>query len=573
MNAGNDKDFSSCEYVSFDIFDTLLIRPYINPYHIFMHMERFADVQGFAQKRIEAEGKARRFQTAEDVSLDEIYSYLPDDYQYLKDLELEFEGKLLKPNPKVVEIYNAARKLNKKIIIASDMYLPKVFLENVLKKNGFDAYEKFYLSNEIGLAKYSGNLFSFILKDLKIEPQQLLHIGDSLSSDIEQPGNLGIHTWHIAKISEQFFNDSCNKRFKELYHKFPNSLEISIVLALLAEAYQNDSRLFRHEPEYWRDLGYCIGGIIGYSFGDFILKQSVRDNNKQLLCVARDGYIVKKILDILKTDDIKTFYIYAQRILRARILLDYGDEHNADLLVYVMSEKLGQIPDFKNFDEKEKWIKGHIHELRPLAEQKKEEYLDYLVQSGIDINNNMMLIDTGAATFSAQKIIEHVTNKRILGVYTLIANEKRAAENHIRYSVWAETPKDISSVTGMIEFLFTSPEPPVADFVEGRPVYMKNPLPQELKRGEACPLIAEGIVRFVCDIKNRFQNLLVSMNAKEVDKYVQYFCLHLNPVDKKMLGEIYCSSNASHTQYNTCLLEQIESHANENGQKQCKRGG
>ncbi len=557
MNKKIHKDISQYEYISFDIFDTLLIRPYINPYHIFMHIERFFNATGFAELRVEAESKARETAQTEDVSLDDIYSYLSDDYQVLKCLELEFENKLLRPNPEVIKIYKEAKRKNKKIIITSDMYLPKEFLQKVLDKNGIDTYEKFYLSNDIGLAKYTGNLFAYILSDLQVSPSRLLHIGDSILSDVKNPEKLGIHTWYIPKISEQFFNDPYHKRFNELYHLFPNSLEISIVLSLLAEAYQKNALLFKCAKAYWTDLGYCIGGIVGYAFAAFILKQSARDNNKQLLCVARDGYIIKQILDILKTEDIKTFYIYAQRILRARILLDYGDEHNADLLLYVMSEKLGSIPEFGSFQEKEDFIKMHINDFLPLAKQKKKEYLDYLLHSGIDVQKNMMLIDTGAATFSAQKIIESVVNKKILGVYTMIASKRRAAENHIRYSTWGGRLDDISSISGVVEFLFTSPELPIVDFVDNKPIYIKSPMPEEIKRGEACSFIAEGIVNFAKNIKDRFGDLLIPMDAVEINKFVFQFCNNLNSLDKQYLGMIYCSSNASHTEYNTSLLSQI----------------
>lgn len=68
--------------------------------------------------------------------------------------------------------------------------------------------------------------------------------------------------------------------------------------------------------------------------------------------MARDGFILKKIVDILQPN-LQTLYIYAQRILRSRILLNYGDEHNADLLISVMSEKLTDLPCFQNFQEKE----------------------------------------------------------------------------------------------------------------------------------------------------------------------------------------------------------------------------
>ena len=60
--------------VSFDIFDTLLVRPYIRPIDLFEHMERALDCKGFALERRDAERRTRiRHRELEDVTLDMIY--------------------------------------------------------------------------------------------------------------------------------------------------------------------------------------------------------------------------------------------------------------------------------------------------------------------------------------------------------------------------------------------------------------------------------------------------------------------------------------------------------------------
>lgn len=130
------------------------------------------------------------------------------------------------------------------------MYLPKSFLEDVLVSNGFDSFTKFYLSSDIKLAKYTGNLFKYIINDLLVNPQDIIHIGDSLLSDVEQPKKLGIHTFHIPKISDQFFMAQENKRFEILYKNNPNSIEVSIVLAMLSEKYQFNDKFLNSKQEY-----------------------------------------------------------------------------------------------------------------------------------------------------------------------------------------------------------------------------------------------------------------------------------------------------------------------------------
>ena len=65
------------------------------------------------------------------------------------------------------------------------MYLPKSFLEKILKKNEYNKYDLFYLSNEYGLAKYTSNLYKKFLEDTGYKPSTVLHIGDSIISDIK----------------------------------------------------------------------------------------------------------------------------------------------------------------------------------------------------------------------------------------------------------------------------------------------------------------------------------------------------------------------------------------------------
>ena len=45
------------EIISFDIFDTLLIRPYVKPTDLFLHIEKLYKIKGFYKNRIMAENR------------------------------------------------------------------------------------------------------------------------------------------------------------------------------------------------------------------------------------------------------------------------------------------------------------------------------------------------------------------------------------------------------------------------------------------------------------------------------------------------------------------------------------
>lgn len=102
------------DVISFDIFDTLLTRPYINPYDLLKHVEKYTNRTGFAENRYNAECNARCISSKEDITFDEIYKFVSEKYRDLKSVELDFEYNLLRPNNKVKEIYNFAKENNKR---------------------------------------------------------------------------------------------------------------------------------------------------------------------------------------------------------------------------------------------------------------------------------------------------------------------------------------------------------------------------------------------------------------------------------------------------------------------------
>ena len=104
----------------------------------------------------------------EDITFNEIYDCILPKYQQYKEKELYFEALTLRKHPENYELYKFAKDNHKKIIITSDMYLPKDFLEKVLQQNGYDEIDKIYVSSEYKKTKATGTLYQQILKDNNI---------------------------------------------------------------------------------------------------------------------------------------------------------------------------------------------------------------------------------------------------------------------------------------------------------------------------------------------------------------------------------------------------------------------
>ena len=79
-------------------------------------------------------------------------------------LELAAEEKYCYANPFMLQVFQIVRSAGKHIIITTDMYLPKETIERILAKNGYEGYEKLYLSCEHDISKGRGKLYRLVKK-------------------------------------------------------------------------------------------------------------------------------------------------------------------------------------------------------------------------------------------------------------------------------------------------------------------------------------------------------------------------------------------------------------------------
>ena len=192
--------------ISFDLYDTLINRDISSPKTLFLVCEREfvkrymqQGITNYAALRAQCE-QAVRNRYSREITYDQIfeemiqYSDLETVNKY-KEIEITAEIDFSTINEIGKELYEQCIKLKKKIIITTDMYLPRSIIETILKKNGYLNYDSLYLSSEIGLTKAQGSIYGYILKKEGIRPGELLHIGDNLKSDI-----VNAHKEYIAII-------------------------------------------------------------------------------------------------------------------------------------------------------------------------------------------------------------------------------------------------------------------------------------------------------------------------------------------------------------------------------------
>lgn len=550
------KQINKAKVVSFDIFDTLLVRPYVRPTDLFEHMEQIENIPGFAQARILAEQKSRQlYPNLEDISIHDIYRVIEEKFKRLKDVEITYESSILQVNPKVKKVYDYAVKQKKKICIISDMYLPEKVLLKILQDKGYKNIEKIYVSSTYNKMKCSGNLFRVVLQDLKIAPKDILHIGDNIHSDFNVPMSLGISAIHILKPLDDFMQQDV--RVKSFLEE-NKSLNSSILIGILSYIYALE------ENNYWKKFGFKYAGpaIFGYMKW---LKNSLQQNKiKNILFVARDGYTLQKIFNYLDSQkEFDTSYIYASRIFDILFNLNYQGKIKTDekegisavkkiIYYYKNQDKIlrkNTPKNITNCQEGDAFIQKYFNIYKRLATQKKEKYLDYLKTYVTE--NKVAMVDTCSIHLSSQRLLSDMLtplNKQIVGYYWFLLDTANVDNSNFDTNTFQISHNWEFADWDFMEFLITAPEPPIEDIKSGKPVH-KSISKEEAIRIKIYPEVSEGAVLFAHVITKFFGKISIDFTAKEITAWINKFILIPTEEEKPFISQIKHGYDSNHSMY------------------------
>ncbi|MGN0460903.1 MAG: HAD family hydrolase [Ruminococcus sp.] len=294
------------DVISFDVFDTLILRPFDNPKSVFFILGELNKCPGFKRYRELAEKLARKeaFEKtgSHEVTLRDIYEKLSRfvilDIEKAMEYEIETELNLAFPNPYMMKVFKEAKNLNKKIIAVSDMYLPKEVIEKMLLKCGYDGFDDIIISNEYGTSKRKCGLYE-IVKNKYGENTRYLHIGDNYVSD-----NLSAEKSGISPIYYKNVNARGNAHRAFDMTSLIGSAYRGIVNAKL----QNGDKTYSQYYEY----GYTYAGFLVLGYCNYIHNYAKNNNIEKILFLSRDGHILKSVYDSLFPGK-NTEYVYWSR--------------------------------------------------------------------------------------------------------------------------------------------------------------------------------------------------------------------------------------------------------------------
>ncbi|MBQ9761105.1 MAG: HAD-IA family hydrolase [Clostridia bacterium] len=335
--------------VSFDIFDTLILRPFWTPSDLFYLLNdtfnrlfETSSYVSFADIRISAEKKCREGlkEKYDDITIDEIYAEIERSYrldhallEQLKQMELALELRFSGIRKMGAQLYRLAKSMGKQVIATSDMYLPQETVEKILQKNGYE-FDRVYLSSTLRIAKATKRLYKHIQKELGCSASELLHVGDNAVSDVEYPRSMGWRAVHLPRPVDLFCDRVPNVYKGNAYVRIlgrtgqmrdglnaENSyFGYRVAMALVANRLCDDPfETFSRESDFNADpsyIGYFALGQYLYAVTDWIVDKIKRKKPNRIHFVARDGYLPMEAYHVFKAYD-KTLpsdnYLYVSR--------------------------------------------------------------------------------------------------------------------------------------------------------------------------------------------------------------------------------------------------------------------
>lgn len=388
------------QVISFDIFDTLILRPFWIPSDMFSLLDSyFRKISNnetginFSKIRIMCEQLTRDALWSEDnqeITLDEIYKTINKQYmipteilEKMKQKEIELELRFCTIRKTGFELYQMAKELGKKVVCTSDMYLDKLTIEQILKNNNYNI-DKIFLSSEYRLTKGTGDLYTKACEEMQVLPENVIHIGDNYYSDVEVARKKGLNSEHLKKATDVFQE----YRLADIFIKdLPdwqdnkssmNFLGIRTMIGMAANKYfDNPYRTFNRESIFNADttlIGYYALGMHLFGIANWLIKDTMKKKYDNIAFMARDGYLPLKAYELLKTiykDAPKESYLYVSR----KALIPASIINRIDLY------KLSEVINVEKYTPRKvlKYIQGSINLNKDIEE--------ILKQNDIEIDN------------------------------------------------------------------------------------------------------------------------------------------------------------------------------------------
>lgn len=484
------------ETVSFDIFDTLIMRKTLYPRDVFEMMSCQLEMGlpfDFTRERIDAERQLLHYCVP---TINDIYTFLGKQWdlentlvEYLKELEIQTEKKVLAVRADMKELFWLCVQKRKKVYLITDMYFTSDILIPIMEDLGISGYDGIFISCEWNCTKENG-LFKRVKKETGCD--RWLHIGDDLVTDVEAAKEAGLDTFYIMS-AVNMFEASLHSRL--LVHT--GNLYQRVILGLYCyRLFNNPFNLYHSHGkacvEESGGEGYMFIAPLLFNFTLWMSRELQKEKVDKLLFGARDGYIIQKLyraickkLGKLGTEEIKEIDNHYILISRRSISLatvkceddikDMLADYNKDSMADAWQKLFGIETDIEDGS----GLTDYSEKILCKAASERVQYRKYLSQYILE-GERVAFFDF-MAKGTCQLKLEQLSGTKILGIYFQKSESSDIRKNELEHTSFCDSKSafdknyNIFKFCDFLEMIMSDANPSFWGFSEkGSPVFYEE---------------------------------------------------------------------------------------------------
>ncbi len=465
------------DVISFDVFDTLIMRKVMQPADIFQlvgHKAGIKDISSkiYAEKRIYADRNNKYEKNIYGIyhTMQDLLMLTDKERDRLMNLEIETEMQMAVCRKELVEAFYYALSSGKRVFLISDMHLTESMISKILAGAGIEGYEKLLVSCDYHCGKTAG-LFHIYRK--MVQNEKCLHIGDNEISDGAASVE-GIDVFLIRSALKMLKTSTLNALRGYAYSmKEQNALGL-----LLSEMFNNPFALHAGrgviQVGTYKEWGYRFLGIYAVSYIDWLVGQLKEGQIDKMLFTTRDGYLFYDLYqwyrENVDSDIPEAVYFKASRKLcylasmsneeSIDFYLNYDDVYAPDELLEkrFLLEKDDIFP--YSGENKREYIMKHKKKIFQKASLIREKYYSYMKEIGLQKGREYGFFDSYCRG-TVQYLMEQFVPFELRGFYLgKIHNTRRLKKVQSFYEDKGEYLRldDINIKRTLMEYCFSSPE-------------------------------------------------------------------------------------------------------------------
>lgn len=330
---------SEAEIISFDLFDTLIMRKVLYAADVisltaYRLKQKGILIDQFYKKRLQAEKELARCGAP---SLVQIYKSVLDNSlpcnisaEELAELEWSVDCSLLVPRDDSAELMSQIFNTGKRVYIVTDTYYKKDQIIKLMEQLGIRGYTDILASCEYGTGKEQ-QLFS-VLKNRE-KGKKYLHIGDDPAADILSAKKNGIDSCQLYSGLD-FLEGTGYFGLWEQLDDLPARIRAGMFAARLFNSpfqFESEDKSICIRNDY--DLGYLFMAPLISDFTIWFDRRTAGEKIKNIWFGSRDGYLIRQLYDRMGRD-IHSVYFLTSRVAAIRA----GMKNSKDL-AYVSGMK------------------------------------------------------------------------------------------------------------------------------------------------------------------------------------------------------------------------------------------